>query len=198
MPIKKERIFRRLCLDEGYSITSLAASASLPKSYVSKTIKDLEAKHIVFGNAKLVPDRRELLREWGALKRRIFAGLRPLTIDILMPDRIREILPSYIASGPFAELLVQGQTPGRPLILYCSETEIEKLLNKALHTATLGRGNVIVYPYDMDIAYGSSIVKGWSIASLPQIAADIIALSTYAEVGFELFDRWRNVSGRLH
>ena len=39
------------------------------------------------------------------------------------------------------------------------------------------------------------MVKDWHIASLPQVAVDSIALSTYADAGFELFDRW-NDAGR--
>jgi hypothetical protein len=197
IPIKKERIFRRLCLDKGLTITSLARSASLPKSYVSKTVEELRAKQAVFGTGKLTIDRKKLLREWGELKRSILASSRPLVADILIPDRVKEALGPYVVSGPFAEMLVQGQTPGKPMIVYSDENGMEDTLDKLSMFATIGKGSVFIYGYDMDIEYGSSMVKGWRIAALPQIAADLIALSTYADIGFELFNRWYDASGGI-
>jgi hypothetical protein len=62
----------------------------------------------------------------GILKRKVFENMQPLMIDILIPDRLKLIIKNYAISGPFAEMLIQGKSSGKPMIVYISEEEMKK------------------------------------------------------------------------
>jgi len=196
-PIKKERIFRALSIKEGISISRLAKDTSLAKSYVYKVIKELEREDAVWITEKIYVNHDKFIRKWGQLKKTIFQKTSPLIIDILIPERVRKIIKDYAISGPFAELLIQGESPGRPLIIYIDEKDFIKVKDKLLQLGRTGIGSTWIYPYDPDILKTSWMLKGWKVVSIPQLAADIIALGTYADLGYRLYKRWLSASKRI-
>ncbi len=194
VPVKKERIFRTICLKKEVGIIAIAKETGLAKSYVSRVMKNLREKGIIFSrevNYEL------LLREWGEVKRVILDKLKPMKLDILIPERIKNVLKNYAISGPFAEMLIQGESSGRPLIVYLSETEFEKRKRDLMRVGKIGRGQVWVYVYDEDIFKQTWKLRGWKVVSIPQVSADLVALGTYADLGMKLFKRWLDVSGRI-
>ena len=192
IPFKKERILRILCLEKDLSVVKIAKETGLAKSYVSKVIKDLQEKNIVWGAKKLKVEHELLIREWGILKKKLFEESRPLKIDVLIPDRIKEVLDDYVVSGPFAEMLIQGESPGRPLIIYITEKEFEKQRNNILKLGRIGKGQMWIYLYDEHVFLKQWNLKGWKIVNIPQVSADLRALGTYADLGMALFKRWLN------
>lgn len=197
IPIKKERIFRTLMLDDKLTVLGISKKTGLAKSYVSKTLKGLKDKNIIWGTSELHVNYIELIREWGDLKRTIFSSIKPLTIDMFFPEKIREVLKEYVISGPFAEMLVQGESPGRPLIIYIKEKDSRQIERNLKKIGKIGSGSIFLYAYDEDILKNSLKIKGWNVASLPQVCADIIALGTYADLGIKLFERWLNAGRRI-
>ncbi len=197
IPIKKERIFRILALETSLTVSDISRKTGLAKSYVSKTIKELKTKKIVWGTEKLQVNYISLLREWGGFKRDIFNRIEPLALDIFFPDRIKEILREYVVSGPFAEMLIQGESPGRPIIVYITENHFKKMEKELKKIGKIGKGYALFYVYDGDVLKNSLKIKGWNIASMPQVCADIIALGTYADLGIKLFERWLNAGRRI-
>ncbi len=173
IPVKKERIFRLLMLETGLTVSDIARKTGLAKSYVSKTVKDLKTKKIVWGTEKLQVNYVSLLREWGDFKRDIFRRIEPLVLDIFFPDKIKEILKEYAVSGSFAEMLVQGESPGRPMIVYVGESQFKKSERKLKKLGKPGKGQALFYIYDEDVLKNGLKIKGWNIASLPQVCADI-------------------------
>ena len=191
-PIKKERIFRALVSGET-TVSGIARRSNLAKSYVSRVVKELEDTKIVWGTEKLHADHENLMREWGNLKRNIFQSIKPLMIDMLMPERIKGVVKNYAVSGPFGEMLVQGESPGKPVVIYIEECELEKKKKELIKLGSVGKGQVWVYAYDADVFSGRWDVKGWKVVSMPQLCADLIALGTYADLGIKLFKRWLDV-----
>jgi CRP-like cAMP-binding protein len=197
IPIKKERIFRILSIQRDLNISKISKATGLAKSYVSKTINEMKSEGIVWGTEKIYVDYIKLLREWGNLKRKIFQFTRPLMVDILIPNRLRDIIKDYAISGPFAEMLIQGESPGRPLIVYITDEEMEKKRNKISSLGIIGKGQVHIYAYDEDILRSKWEVKGWKVVSIPQLCADMMAQGTYADLGMKLFQRWLNAGRRI-
>jgi hypothetical protein len=193
IPIKKERIFRALSVERPSSVSELSRATGLAKSYVSRVIRDLAKRGVVWGQLQTEPEL--LVREWGSLKRQIFETLKPLRLDVLILDRIKGVFSEYAVSGPFAEFLVQGGSPGRPLILYTTSQELSERRRQVLQLGRVGRGQLWIYTYDPHVFAGSWVLRGWRLASVPQIAADLVALGTYADLGIELLRRWLDAGG---
>jgi len=196
-PIKKERIFRVLSTQENLTITKISEQTKLAKSYVSKVVNELKKKGIVFGAEKIHVNYDKLIREWGILKRKVFESMQPLIIDILIPDRLKLIIKNYAISGPFAEMLVQGESSGKPIIVYISEEEMEKRKSQIYKLGSIGKGFVHIYVYDEDILRYKWEIKGWKIVSIPQLCADLIAEGMFADLGMKLFERWLNAGRRI-
>ncbi|MBU3957490.1 MAG: winged helix-turn-helix domain-containing protein [Nanoarchaeota archaeon] len=196
IPVKKERIFRILALEENLTVSELSRKTGLAKSYVSKTLTELKKKNIVWGTEELHVNYMDLIREWGDFKRDVFRRIKPLVIDMFFPDKIKQI-KDYVASGPFAEMLIQGESPGRPIIIYLKEKEFAKTEKVLKSFGKTGKGYVFFYAYDGDVFRNGLKIKGWNIASLPQVCADIIALGTYADLGIKLFERWLDAGRRV-
>ncbi len=196
-PIKKERIFRVLSLKEELNISQLSKETGLAKSYVFKVLRELEDENVVWISRKIYVNHDLLIRKWGEVKRSIFEKISPLTINLLIPDKIRNILKDYVISGPFAEMLIQGESSGKPLIIYVDEKNFLSIKEIALSRYRTGTGYIRLYPYDNDIFRNSWIYRGWRMASYPQIAADIIALGTFADIGLELYKRWLDARQRI-
>ncbi|MCD6092669.1 MAG: hypothetical protein J7J38_01455 [Candidatus Aenigmarchaeota archaeon] len=93
-------------------------------------------------------------------------------------------------------MLIQGQSPGKPIVVYLKKDYL-KIENKLKKLGRMGRGYVLFYIYDEDIFNGSLKIKGWNIASIPQVCADLIAMGTYADLGFNLFEKWLNAGRRI-
>ncbi|RLE86027.1 MAG: hypothetical protein DRJ39_00570 [Thermoprotei archaeon] len=197
LPIKKERIFRALCFKEGLNISELSRETGLAKSYVFKVLKELESEGVVWISGKIYVNYDMLIRKWGEFKRYIFERLNPLILDLLIPDGLRKVLKDYAISGPYAEMLIQGETPGKPLIVYIDEKRFLDLKERLLKIGRAGIGYVRIYPYDKAILQGSWLLKGWKIVSIPQLSADIIALGVYADIGLKLFRRWLDAGKRI-
>ena len=197
IPMKKERIFRLLSSQDGLTLSQISQNVQLAKSYVSKVIGELKKNGVAWGTEKIYVDREKLIREWGSLKRMIFQYIRPLMIDILIPDRIRSVVKNYAISGPFAEMLVQGESSGRPLIIYLTEKEMETRKSQIVKLGNVGKGQVWFYVYDEDILSSIWEIKNWKVVCIPQICADLIALGTYADLGIKLFKRWLDVGKRV-
>ena len=54
-------------------------------------------------------------------------------IDILIPDRLKLVIKNYAISGLFAEMLIQGESSGKPMIVYISkEGKKEKVIFTSL------------------------------------------------------------------
>ncbi len=196
IPIKKERIFRILALEDNLTVSQISRKTGLAKSYVSKTLTELKKKGVVWGTEELHVNYMDLIREWGDFKRDIFSRIKPLVIDLFFPDKIKQI-KDYAASGPFAEMLVQGESPGRPIIIYLKEKQFGKIEKELRKLGKTGKGYAFFYAYDEDVFRNGLKIKGWNIASLPQVCADIIALGTYADLGIKLFERWLNAGRRV-
>jgi len=196
IPIKKERIFRIISTENYLTVSKIAKKTGLAKSYVSKSVKDLKEKNVIWGGEKLYVNYSNLIREWGDFKRNIFNRIKPLAVDIFFPDKIKEVIEEYVVSGPFAEMLIQGQSPGKPIVVYLKKDYL-KIENKLKKLGRMGRGYVLFYIYDEDIFNGSLKIKGWNIASIPQVCADLIAMGTYADLGFNLFEKWLNAGRRI-
>jgi len=196
-PIKKERIFRVLSLQEGLNISQLSRETRLAKSYVFKVLRELENENVVWISGKIYVNHDLLIRKWGEVKRSIFEKITPLTLNLLIPEKIRNILKNYVISGPFAEMLIQGETSGKPLIVYVDEKDFLHLKEVVLSRYRISTGYIRLYPYDSDIFRNSWMHRGWRIANIPQIAADIIALGTFADIGLELYRRWLDARQRV-
>jgi hypothetical protein len=194
---KKERIYRILLLKESLSFTEIVSECGVSKSYVSKVLSDLAKKEAITIGEKIYANPKVLLRDWSSYKRKIFEKIFPLKVDVLIPESIRSSLENYAVSGPFAESLVQGETPGIPVIVYVAEKDFIPVKEKVIKNFATGKGQVWIYPYDEYVFAGCTMLKGWKIASIPQICADIIALGTYADAGFMLFERWIDAGRRL-
>lgn len=195
IPIKKERIFRVLSTNRPSSINELSRKTGLAKSYVSRVVSALAQRGVVWGQLQAEPEL--LVREWGGLKRQIFEMLKPLRLDVLIVNRIKRVFSEYVVSGPFAELVVQGGSPGRPVILYTTADEFARKREQILRLGRVGRGQLWVYTYDPHVFLGSWVLRGWRLACVPQIAADLVALGTYADLGMELLRRWLDAGGRV-
>jgi DNA-binding Lrp family transcriptional regulator len=196
-PIKKERIFRVLSTQENLTITKISEQTKLAKSYVSKVVNELKKKGIIFGAEKIHVNYDKLIREWGILKRKIFESMQPLIIDILIPDRLKLIIKNYAISGPFVEMLVQGESSGKPIIVYISEEEMEKRKSQIYKLGSIEKGFAHIYVYDEDILRYKWEIKGWKIVSIPQLCADLIAEGMFADLGIKLFERWLNAGRRI-
>lgn len=196
IPVKKERMFRILALEENLTVSEISRKAGLAKSYVSKTMAELKKKNIIWGTEELHVNYMDLIREWGNFKRDIFNRIKPLAIDIFFPDKIKQI-KEYAVSGPFAEMLVQGESPGRPIIIYLKKKQFSKTEKILRSLGKAGKGYAFFYAYDEDVFRNGLKIKGWNIASLPQVCADMIALGTYADLGIKLFERWLNAGRRV-
>lgn len=182
-------------LEHPRTLTELAEKTELAKSYVLKVIEGLKKQGLVWGNLETHPEL--LVREWGVIKRRIWGALKPLRLDVLVVDRIKNCFSRYVISGPFAEMLVQGQSPGRPVILYTTQAEFEQKREQILGLGRIGKGQLWVYVYDEHVFTGSWVLRGWRVASIPQISADMIALGTYSDAGIDLLRRWLRAGGRV-
>ena len=196
-PIKKERIFRTLCVKEGLTISRLSKETSLAKSYVYRVLKELEKEDAVWISGKIYVNYDVFIRKWGEFKRYIFEKINPVILDLLIPDRLKKLLKDYAISGPYAELLVQGESSGKPLIVYIDEDAFLNIKEKILSIGRPGLGYIRIYPYDKAIFKGSWMLRGWRIVSIPQLSADIIALGTYADLGLKLFKRWLDAGKRV-
>lgn len=194
--LKGERIFRILALETGLTVSAISRKTGLAKSYVSKRITYLKRKNIVWGTGELRVDYMGLIREWGDFKRNIFSKTNPLIIDIFFPEKIK-LVKDYVISGPFAEMLMQGGSPGKPIIVYIKEKEFSRFEKTIRKMGGSGKGYVFFYAYDEDVFRNRLKIKGWEIASLPQVCADIVALGTYADMGIKLFERWLNAGRRI-
>lgn len=197
IPIKKERILRVLSIESNLTISKISQTTGLVKSYVSKTINELKNDGTVWGTEKIYVNYIKLIREWGDLKRKIFQHIQPLMVDILIPERLKSVIKDYAISGSFAEMLVQGESPGRSLIVYLTDEEMEKRKNQISRLGVVGKGQVHVYAYDEDIFRSKWEIKGWKVVSIPQLCADMIAQGTYADLGMKLFQRWLNAGKRI-
>lgn len=197
LPIKQERIFRVLAAEDNLTVSGISRKTGLAKSYVSGVAKRLRDKKIIWGTEKIHPDYHALIREWGDLKRGIFQGIKPLMIDMLIPDRIRSVTKKYAVSGPFAEMLIQGQSPGKPMVVYIGENELKKKEKNLAELGNSGKGWIWVYAYDTDIFSGAWKAKGWNVVNIPQLCADLLALGTYGDLGIKLFERWIDAGRRI-
>ena len=197
IPIKKERIFRILSTENNLTVSKISQAARLAKSYVSKTIKELEKEGILWGTEKIYVDHIKLMREWGNLKRKILQHIQPLMLDVLIPERLKSVIKDYAISGSFAEMLIQGESSGRSMIVYLTDEEMEKRRSQISRLGTIGKGQVHIYAYDEDILRSRWEIKGWKVVSIPQLCADMMAQGTYADLGMKLFQRWLNVGRRI-
>jgi hypothetical protein len=197
IPIKKERIFRILSLENNLNISKISKATRLAKSYVSKTINKMKSDGIVWGTEKIYVDYIKLIREWGNLKREIFQYIKPLMLDILIPERLKTIIKDYAISGPFAEMLIQGESSGRPVIVYITDEEMRNKKNQISKLSNVGKGQIHIYAYDEDIFRDKWEIKGWKVVSIPQLCADLIAQGTYADLGIKLFKRWLDAGRRI-
>ncbi|MCD6092670.1 MAG: MarR family transcriptional regulator [Candidatus Aenigmarchaeota archaeon] len=87
IPIKKERIFRIISTENYLTVSKIAKKTGLAKSYVSKSVKDLKEKNVIWGGEKLYVNYSNLIREWGDFKRNIFNRIKPLAVDIFSQIR---------------------------------------------------------------------------------------------------------------
>ncbi len=197
IPIKKERIFRLLATGDNLSVSKISQKTSLAKSYISETLKELEKNNVVWGTEIIQVDNIKLMREWGNLKRKIFQYIKPLMIDILIPERIKTVVKDYAISGPFGEMLIQGESPGKPVIVYLTTAEMDKKKNQISILGNTGKGQVWFYVYDQDILSSRWEIRGWNIVSIPQLCADLIGLGTYADLGMSLYKKWLYASKRV-
>lgn len=194
--IKKERILRTLVLEDKLTVSEISRKTGLSKSYVSKTVGELESLGCIFNGAKwLHVDNQKLIREWGNFKRTIFNSIKPISVDVFFPEKIKDIIKDYVISGPFAEMLIQGESSGRPMIIYLDENKTE--MNTFKKLGKIGKGSALFYPYDSYIFNNSLKIKGWNIVAIPQVCADMIAMGTYADLGIKLFGRWLDAGRRI-
>jgi len=197
IPMKKERIFRVLSTESNLTVSKISRSTGLAKSYVSKTINEMKSDGIVWGTEKIYVDYIKLIREWGNLKREILQHTQPLMVDILIPERLKSVIKDYAISGPFAEMLIQGESSGRPMIVYLTDEEMRKKRSQISGLGVVGKGQVHIYAYDEDILRSRWEIKGWKVVSIPQLCADMMAQGTYADLGMKLFQRWLNAGRRI-
>ena len=195
--MKKERIFRVLSTESNLTVSKISRSTGLAKSYVSKTINEMKCDGIVWGTEKIYVDYIKLIREWGNLKREILQHTQPLMVDILIPERLKSVIKDYAISGPFAEMLIQGESSGRPMIVYLTDEEMRKKRSQISGLGVVGKGQVHIYAYDEDILRSRWEIKGWKVVSIPQLCADMMAQGTYADLGMKLFQRWLNAGRRI-
>ncbi|MEM5773135.1 MAG: hypothetical protein QXL86_02820, partial [Candidatus Aenigmatarchaeota archaeon] len=99
IPIKKERIFRLLSIEKDLTVSKISKKTQLAKSYVSKTIDELKNEGIVWGTEKIHVNDLRLMRKWGSLKRTIFQYIQPMMVDVLIPERIKDVVKDYAISG---------------------------------------------------------------------------------------------------
>ncbi len=185
-----ERIFRALAADKTLTVSAISEQTGLAKSYISRVVTEMKSENIVWGTGKLHVDHEKLIRKWGSVKRGIFQSIKPLMLDVLIPERIKGAIKNYAVSGPFAELLVQGESPGKPVVIYIDEDELAKTKKDIVKLGHTGKGQVWLYTYDTDIFSGAWSTKGWKIVSIPQLCADLMAMGTYSDLGMQLFRRW--------
>jgi len=197
IPIKKERIFRVLSTESNLTVSKISRATGLAKSYVSKTINEMKSDGIVWGTEKIYMDHIKLIREWGNLKRKILQHIQPLMVDILIPERLKSVIKDYAISGSFAEMLIQGESSGRSMIVYLTDEEMEKRRSQISRLGVVGKGQVHIYAYDEDILRSRWEIKGWKVVSIPQLCADMMAQGTYADLGMKLFQRWLNAGRRI-
>jgi len=197
IPMKKERIFRVLSTESNLTVSKISRATGLAKSYVSKTINEMKCDGIVWGTEKIYVDYIKLIREWGNLKREILQHTQPLMVDILIPERLKSVIKDYAISGPFAEMLIQGESSGRPMIVYLTDEEMRKKRSQISGLGVVGKGQVHIYAYDEDILRSRWEIKGWKVVSIPQLCADMMAQGTYADLGMKLFQRWLNAGRRI-
>jgi DNA-binding Lrp family transcriptional regulator len=197
IPMKKERIFRVLSTESNLTVSKISRSTGLAKSYVSKTINEMKSDGIVWGTEKIYVDYIKLIREWGNLKRKILQHIQPLMVDILIPERLKSVIKDYAISGPFVEMLIQGESSGRPMIVYLTDEEMRKKRSQISGLGVVGKGQVHIYAYDEDILRSRWEIKGWKVVSIPQLCADMMAQGTYADLGMKLFQRWLNAGRRI-
>jgi DNA-binding Lrp family transcriptional regulator len=197
IPMKKERIFRVLSTESNLTVSKISRATGLAKSYVSKTINEMKSDGIVWGTEKIYVDYIKLIREWGNLKREILQHTQPLMVDILIPERLKSVIKDYAISGPFAEMLIQGESSGRPMIVYLTDEEMRKKRSQISGLGVVGKGQVHIYAYDEDILRSRWEIKGWKVVSIPQLCADMMAQGTYADLGMKLFQRWLNAGRRI-
>jgi DNA-binding transcriptional ArsR family regulator len=197
IPMKKERIFRVLSTESNLTVSKISRATGLAKSYVSKTINEMKSGGIVWGTEEIYVDYIKLIREWGNLKRKILQHIQPLMVDILIPERLKSVIKDYAISGPFAEMLIQGESSGRPMMVYLTDEEMRKKRNQISGLGVVGKGQVHIYAYDEDILRSKWEIKGWKVVSIPQLCADMMAQGTYADLGMKLFQRWLNAGRRI-
>ena len=118
-------------------------------------------------------------------------------MDVFFPDRIKELTKEYVVSGPFAEMLIAGESPGKPIIVYLREDELKRIEADTGKLGKTGKGQAFFYSYDEDVFRNSIKIKGWNVANIPQVCADMVALGTYADLGINLFERWLNAGRRI-
>jgi hypothetical protein len=197
IPIKKERIYRVLSTENNLTVSKISRATGLAKSYVSKTINEMKNDGIVWETEKIYTNHIKLIREWGNLKRKILQHIQPLMVDILIPERLKSVIKDYAISGSFAEMLIQGESSGRSMIVYLTDEEMEKRRSQISRLGVVGKGQVHIYVYDEDILRSRWEIKGWKVVSIPQLCADMMAQGTYADLGMKLFQRWLNAGRRI-
>lgn len=197
LPLKKERVFRVTIEEDRFTFQYVRDKTGLSKSYVSKTLTDLAEKNVLLkhnGRYRLLK-REPLLKEWVATKKRILETMKPLKLFVFMKERVKKLVEDCVISGTFAEHLVNGQTDGESVLVYATE---DKIKDEAVSEHLSKKPNVFVYPYDDHITYHSWKTKGWEVVSIPQLCTDLIAQGIYADVGWDLFQRWLNADRRPH
>ena len=53
-----------------------------------------------------------------------------------------------------------------------------------------GKGNLTLIPYDEHVFYAKFYLRGYWLASIPQIAVDLVVDGKYGEAGYQLIREW--------
>ena len=184
-------------MKETFGFKEIQKETELSKSFVSKTLSELEEKNIILnvGEKFKILDKIELAKEWASLKRKILFSLKPFKIFMFVKSKIKKF-KVYAISGSFAENLINGQTRGEEIVAYIPKEDIKNIIDSVYSYKSVSP-NVFIYPYDNHIFKYSWRFRGWSLVSIPELCVDLIALAIHADVGFELFKRWLSQSKKV-
>ena len=196
IPVKKERVFRAIILRENFGFKEILKETELSKSFVSKILSELEEENLILstGEKFKVLDKIELVKAWASLKRKILFSLKPFKIFMFVKSKIKE-LKNYAISGSFAESLINHQTRGEEMVVYVPKEKLEEVV-RIMGNYKSKNPNIFIYGYDGHLFKYSWKLRGWSLVSIPELCADLIALAIHADVGLELFKRWLSQSKR--
>ncbi len=190
--MKWERIFRFIFTKESFNITEVSRNTGLSKSYVSEIIKELKERELVWGIRNLYYDPIGVLRFWGVKKRKLLRKVELARFYFPFPSKIKDMLKDYAISGDFGAFLLSGETPGISGIVYL------KKWKEGYNKFKRPRGNFLVLVgYDEDIFRYTTLIKGFRVVFIPQLAADLMMEGIYGDVGIDLLKRWLDAGRKI-